>query len=161
MTHHSHHDFQDQVTSQMHALEKWMAPLFAKLPHLPDSSRKTVKDLSPWIALVVGILGFIGLLGAGVMSMILSPFILFTKGVPGLFTFVFLALGLIACVLDLLAFNPLLKGHKKGWNYLFYGTVLTTISVALQILLGEAALVSLLLMLVGFWLLFEIRGLYR
>ncbi len=145
----------------MNALEKWMAPLFEKLPHLPDGARKTIKDIAPWLALVFGILGLFGLLAAGLVSIVFSPFILLAGGVAGIFTFVFLAFGLVACVLDLLAFQPLLKGQKKGWKYLFYGTVLSAVSVFLQIIVGDGALISLLLMLVGFWLLFEIRGLYR
>ena len=147
---------------KMAALEKWMAPLFAKFPHLPESARQTIANIAPWLALIFGILGLLALLSAGAVASLLSvaSVFLLAQGYAPLILLITLLASLIACGLDLLAFNPLRARLKKGWSYLFYGTVLTTAATLVEMVFGGGSLGALVGALIGFWLLFEVRGLY-
>ncbi|MFA6509207.1 MAG: hypothetical protein WCV62_01925 [Candidatus Peribacteraceae bacterium] len=148
---------------KMAALEKWMAPLFAKFPHLPESARQTIANIAPWIALIFGALGLLALLSAGAMATLFSfaSVVLLANGITPLVLLITVIAGIIACALELLAFKPLGARRKKGWNYLFYGTVLTTAATLLNMAVGYGSLGSLVGSLIGFWLLFEVRGLYH
>lgn len=153
-------DFRAKAEHNMAALENWMAPLFAKAPHLPNNARETIAQVAPWIALVVGILGIAGILSAGGFASMFAFAYVFS-GVSYFALYAALVVGLIAAILDLLAFKPLQARQKKGWNFIFYGTVLSAVSTILHLVFGYASVGSIIGVLVGFWLLFEIRGLYK
>lgn len=153
-------DMRAKAEQNMAALENWMAPLFAKTPHLPENARQSIAQVAPWIALIVGILGIAAILSAGGFASMFAFAYVFS-GVSYFALYAALIVGLIAAILDLLAFKPLQARQKKGWNFIFYGTVLSAVSAILNLLFGYASLGTIIGPLVGFWLLFEIRGLYR
>jgi hypothetical protein len=64
--------------------------------------------------------------------------------------------------LELLAYQPLTKRAKKGWNYLFYGTVINAAAAILNMALGYGsnATASIVGTIIGLWLLFEVRAQY-
>lgn len=159
--HHSGSDLQHQAIETMGQLEGWLAPIFAKFPHLPESARKTLAKVAPWLALIFGILGLLALFTVGALGIVLSPLILLAGGLSGIVMFVSIILGFASAILDILAFKPLQDGKKKGWNYLFYGSVIGAVSTALNILFSGGNVMSVLFTVIGFWLLFEIRGLFR
>ncbi len=154
-------DFQGQVTDSMGKLEKALVPLFAKMPHLPEDIRRTLVGFAPWIALLAGILGMYLYMIVGIFGVLFAPFILLSSGLLSIFFFGALLFGTIGAVLDLLAFGPLKRGQKKGWNYIFYGSVLSAITVILRLFTRDDNITSLLFMFVGFYLLFEIRSHYK
>ncbi len=160
-TPHHGNDLGTEFTAQMGKLEHWMEPLFAKFPHVPENGRKTLASIAPWLALIFGVLGVFAMVTLGFFSLLFSPFILLSGGGAGLLMFVAMAVGLIGSILDLLAFGPLRSRRKKGWNYLFYGSILGAVSTILGVLLGDSSIASLLFAVVGLWLLFEIRPQYR
>lgn len=147
----------------MAGLEQWMAPFFAKLPHLPPNARQTIVTIAPMLALIFGILGLFVILTGGVIASLLSivSIVMLADGLRPLLLLIALLAGGIAAALDLLAYKPLAARKKKGWNYLFYGTVLTTCSAILEVVFGAGTLGSIIGALLGFWLLFEVRGLYQ
>ena len=149
-----------ETQKHMGALEQWMAPLFAKFPHIPDGGRKTLADIAPWLSLIFGVLGLFAILSAGSLMSYLS-FSFIGMGMLQISMFISLLAGLIASVLQILAFKPLKARHKKGWSLLFYATVLTTATTILSLLFGYSSLSGLVGVLIGFWLLFEVRGLYQ
>ncbi len=155
-------DLRVKAEKKMVALEAWMAPLFAKSPHLPDTARQSLVKIAPWLALIFGVLGLFAILSAGALTsvsgMIAVGFI--GAGFAPLMLFISLIVGALACILDLLAYKPLLQRKKMGWNFLFYGVVLTTCTSILGIFLGSSVIGNLLGSLIGFWLLFEVRDLY-
>ncbi len=153
--------FQAGTEKHMGALEQWMAPLFAKFPHLPESARQTLAKIAPWLALIFGILGILAILSAGSIASSFFGFALLGVGMMQISMLISLLAGLIASVLDILAYKPLTARKKKGWNLLFYATVLTTVATILNLLFGYGSIGSLVGSLIGFWLLFEARGLYQ
>lgn len=150
---------QDEVKKRAAALENWMAPLFDKLPHLPANIRELLVSIAPWLALIGGILGLFGVWSAGMLSAFFA--FSFVGGGSQMAWMIALVVALAASILELMAYGPLSARKKRGWNLLFYATVLTTAASVIQILIAYGSLGSLLGALVGFWLLFEIRGLYQ
>lgn len=152
--------FQATTQKHMNALEGWLAPIFAKFPHIPMGGRQTLTKIAPWLALIFGVLGLLGIVSAGSLMSYLS-FSVLGMGMIQITMFISLLAGLIACILEILAFKPLKAMKKKGWDLLFYATVLTTATTILSLLFGYSEIGSLIGALIGFWLLFEVRGLYQ
>ena len=141
------------------AIEHWLEPLFQKTPHLPHHLRETIASIAPWLALIGGVFGIVTVWGAGALSILLS-FSFFGMGSEFLWMLALLIL-LAASILDLLAFSPLRARSKRGWNLLFYGVLLQAVSTVANLLIGYASLGGIIGLLIGLWLLFEMRGLYR
>ncbi|MBI5044872.1 MAG: hypothetical protein HZC02_03030 [Candidatus Levybacteria bacterium] len=126
---------------------------FGKLPPLPTNIREVIVRITPWIALVFGVLGILAGLGAvGV-----SPVVLF-GGIRSSMLVLVSGLLTIASSAMLLAAYPKTKAHKKqGWNLLFWSTVVSLVS---SIVAG--GLVSAIIWgLVEFYLLFQIKSYYK
>lgn len=165
----------DSLLKHVHGIEAWLEPFFAKFPHIPENGRKVITDIAPWIALVFGVLGLLGLLTAGSLMTLFAIPLLLTGGVWVIIGFITTLLGLAAVILQLLAFNPLKARMKKGWNYLFYGLLLGVLSTIISVvgsamsastmysnMHGTSSLVSGgISFLIGGWLLFEIRSQYK
>lgn len=149
-------DFQATTEKKMAALEGWLAPIFAKAPHLPAGFREFLATIVPWLSLIFGILGLFALIGAGGFLSILG-------GVSELAWIISALASFIASVLQILAFKPLKNRKKKGWNYIFYSTIITTAASIIAIALGygSSAIGTVIGTVIGLWLLFEVRSLYR
>lgn len=150
-----------RITEEMSKLERWLEPMFARLPHFPPSARETLVSVAPWFALIFGVLGLAALFSIGAFASLFSPLILLAGGFAGILVFVNILLGLIAAVLQVLAFKPLQDHRKSGWNFLFYGSVLSMLSGILGVLFMQNGIGGVLGPLIGFWILFEIRPAYR
>lgn len=142
------------------SLEQWLASIFAKAPHLPEGGRQTLVKIAPWLALIFGILGLLGLLSSGMLSSMFA-FSFMGGSVMQVSVVVSLLAGFLASLLELFAFKPLSARKKKGWNYLFYATVLMAITAIINAVVGySGAPGNIIGLLIGFWLLFEIRKYY-
>ncbi len=133
--------------------EEW----FAKLPALPKDARELIVKITPWVALIFGVLGIIGSIGAlGILGGA-SPFVVVGGGIQSLGGgMVAIIIGLIASVLLLAAF-PGTRVHKeKGWKFLFWSEVVNTVGALLAI-----SLFGLLFALIGFYLIFQIKSYYK
>jgi hypothetical protein len=154
-------DLHRESVKKMAALEGWLEPIFTKAPHLPRNIQETLVQIAPWLALIFGVLGIASILSAGMFM----PYVMSFGWVGGGAMKVAMGLGviatLLASVLSLLAWQPLNARKKLGWDYLFYGTVLTAVSAILNLFFGYATVGSVLGAVIGFWLLFEIRSFYR
>jgi len=155
----------DAATKHMNALESWMAPLFAKTPHLPANIRETLASIAPWAALIFGIMGVLGIFSIlSFLPMLTSMPFVGMAGLGKLYPMIIVAtlIGGLAAVLDLLAFKPLKARKKKGWSLIFYGNTLSALSAILNIIFGYSGnFGGIITVLIGFWLLFEVRDLYR
>ena len=138
-----------------------MLPLFQKAPHLPQNARQTLVDVAPWLALLGGILGLVGIFSAGAFTSLLFTLSFFRLGLLPLLFVVGMLFALASAVLDLLAYQPLTQHKKAGWNFLFYGMLLSVISLILNVIAGYGVSGQLVGLLIGFWLLFEVRDAYK
>ena len=150
---------QHQATEAMNSLEAMLAPFFEKFPHLPEKGREAVVNVSPWIALIFGILGIVSLLGVGGLGLGVS---MFAYGF-GMSMFIHLAIALLSSVLLLMAYPGLKAKSKKGWNFAFYSEVVSVAGGVVGIAMwGAGGIIGVVIgALIGFWLLFEIHSYYK
>jgi uncharacterized BrkB/YihY/UPF0761 family membrane protein len=153
-----------KTVASLAALEDILAPIFAKTPHLPKEARDFLVSIAPWLALIFGILGVGAILSAGSLFSIFAPFGAWHgMGLMNLSITISMVASLVASVVNMMAYKPLSEGKKRGWNLLFYGTVFTTAATLLGILFNNyySSPGNLIGVLIGFWLLFEIRSHYK
>jgi hypothetical protein len=141
------------VNDYMEMMEEW----FMKLPALPKNAREGLVNVTPWVALVFGVLGVLAsLAGLGLLTAF-SPLIALSSGLAGAAgSVVGAVLGLVSSALLLAAF-PGTKVHKmQGWKMLFWSEAVSVLAAVLSFSVG-GVLVSLL----AFYLLFQIKSYYK
>ncbi len=137
-----------------------MDEFFKKAPAIPANGREAIVKITPWIALIFGVLGVLGAVGGLGLLTVLSPLAVF-GGVQGVSSygagFIAALIWLVASVF-LLAAYPGTKAKKlSGWNMLFWSQVIHLVGslVVLSIVSG------LIGALIGFYLLFQIKSYYK
>ena len=159
-SHSPHHGKLSWFKNKAHSLETTLVPLFASAPHLPAPWRKVITDIVPWLSIIFGVLGIIGFLGAN-LKIVLAPLVSLSYGTKGLALLIMAILGLITSVLAILAFKPLQGMKKLGWDYSFYSFIIATISSLLGLLFLTLSWGSVVGILIGAYLLFEVRDRYN
>lgn len=142
-----------QSSNYMVMMEDW----FMKLPPLPKGGREAIVRITPWVALIFGILGVMaGLAGLGILTAF-SPFLFLSSGISGAAgSLLGAVLGVVSSVL-LLAAYPGTKSHKmQGWKLLFWSEAVDVIAAVLSF-----SLTGILVALIGFYLLFQIKSYYK
>ena len=147
--------------NSLNGLRKFLDKYFVKLPAFPKGLNDFIVSVSPWLALVFGVLAVIaGVSAFGALSF-MSPFAAFA-GVSGYaITAILSAIVLLAQgVIELLAFSPLKARKVKGWNLMFYGLILSVASsiIALNVYTVLNALVGAL---IGYYILYQIKSHYK
>lgn len=143
------------------ALEAMLAPIFAKAPHLPQEARKFLVGIAAWLSLIFGILGLFALLSAGAIGLLFAPLVLLGGGLHGISFFITIVLGILSAVLSILSFNPLRAMKKKGWDYAFYSLIISSIGTIVSMLLAFGGLGGIVGIVIGAYILFEVRGMYN
>lgn len=137
-------------------MEQW----FKQAPALPQNAREVIVKITPWIALIFGVLGLLGALaGLGILTAF-SPLALFggAQGMSSYGTGFIAAIFWLASSVLLLAAYPGVKARRmQGWNMLFWSELVSFIGsiVALSIVSGIIGA------LIGFYLLFQIKSYYK
>jgi hypothetical protein len=131
---------------------------FIKLPHLPKKLTRFISNIVPWIALVSGVSSAIVAvlsLALALLSLIAFDLALILE-MTGTFIFI-----LLSTLLLIRAFKPLRAKNAVGWIYLFWANVLGVINSAVNLINGNDGLILTILgILLGFYLLFEIGPFY-
>lgn len=135
---------------------------FKSLPKLPKGFTDFVVTITPWLALiggvllfvVVGILGIIGLIASAVAAAVsFAPQYL-------IMMIVTLAIAIAQGGLMLMAFKPTQKRELAGWKLLAYVELLSVVSTILTLSVGSI-IWGLIWNAVGFWILFQIKPYYK
>jgi len=130
-------------------LEDW----FKKAPELPANAKATLVKVTPWIALIFGILGIVG--GLGVIGV--SPVVVFGGIRNSMMVMVSGILTIVASSMLLMAYPKTKALHIQGWKLLFWSSVVSLVS---SLLVG--AIVSAIIWgLIEFYLLFQIKSHYK
>lgn len=125
---------------------------YKQVPNLPTNAREVLVKIAPAISLIFGILGV--LVGLGALG--LSPLALL-GGLHASFVVLFTGIvSVVASVLMLMAYPKLAARKYKGWEYLFWSEAVSAISAVLSLSVG-----SVLGVLIGFYLLFQIKSYYK
>jgi len=156
--HNAHHDMHHKVHAHASKLESVLADFFKNFPHLPEGGRKFLVDVSPYVPLVFGILGVIGVLFGGVASLF---FVVATLGMA-LPLFLTVIVSLASAVLLLMSYKGLLARSKQGWNYAFYSQIVSVISGLIAMFTMHGGIIGTVVgAIIGFYILFEIREHYK
>lgn len=141
------------VDQLINSMEEW----YSKLPPLPRNWRDVIVNITPWLALIFGVIGVLGSLGAIGILTFLAPFVILGSGVGvasgGIIGAI---LALIASALLVLAFPATRSRKKSGWNLLFYSEVVSIVSSLVAFSAG-----GVVGALIGFYILFQIRSYYK
>ena len=129
--------------------------LVKKAPfQIPDAGRELIVKFGPWIAVVLLILLLPVLLFALGLGAVLMPF----GGVGYAAGFGFLTIVVIIEIGLLIAALPGLFARKmSGWTLLFYSQIVGIV----HSLLSGNIVSGLLMALIGLYILFQVRPLYR
>lgn len=131
--------------------------LFKKLPNLPKNVQEVIVTITPWIALIFGILGVLGgIAGLGILTAFSPVLVLGGSTSSAGMGIVSVILGLASSVLLLMAF-PGTKARKlKGWNWLFWSEAVSLVSAVIAFSVG-----GVVFALIGFYLIFQIKSYYK
>ena len=144
-----------------------LVPVFAGLPHIPASVRNFLVSIAPWVSVISGALGVLGIaaaLNVGLFTNMMFGGFVMMHGFAVLGPLMILSLiaNGIGAVLELLAFTPLSRQHKSGWDLVFASSLLSVLSLVFVLLMSSASLVGGLIgLFIRFWLLYEVRSSYR
>ncbi len=154
------------------SLEDQLAPLFKDLPALPKGIKDALVQYWPYIALALGVLQILAALSLFGLVTAASTIITYAGYVTGNpytgFTLIAAYSGIALLVVDavifFMAFSPLTKRAKRGWDLLFLSTIINAIYGVTQVFIGARGVGSLLGSLlgtaIGLYLLFQIRSYY-
>ena len=123
--------------------------LRAKLPAAPESLLGAYVRWAPWVAIVFGVLGTLGMLTLLVFGAVLSPLLLLggASGVSsGAGLFIAIILGVITSVLEVAGGYLMLKRRLTGWWLLAVGIVVGL----LNSLIGVSLFGLIINLLVGY-----------
>lgn len=156
----------------LHKLEDQLAPLFKDLPAIPKGLKDFLVQYWPVIALVVGVLQLlaaIALFGAVTATSAVITAAGYVAGTAYtgfslLAAYAGIALLVVDAVIFFLAFSPLTKRLKKGWDLLFLSTIINLVYGVSQVFVGYNGFGGLLGSLVGtaigLYFLYQIRSYY-
>ncbi len=134
---------------------------YAKLPALPKGATDFIVNISPWLALIFGVLSIlVGVSAFGFLA-VLSPFAAVTGAgayaITGLLSSLVL---LVQGVIMIVAFPSLKKRGQRGWNLMFWSLVLSVVSSVLSLnVFGVVQ--SVVGSLIGYYFLYQIKSYYK
>lgn len=159
-------------------LEKSLGEVFGeKAPKLPAGGKKFLVDYSPYLALIGAVLSVFGAWSLWDTARTVNGLVNWANDLSRTYggttvetshftVWVWLAIAftLVNAVLYFLAYSPLKARLKKGWDYLFYVSLLSVVYSVINIFIDGRGFGSFLFGLIGaaigFWLLFQIRPAY-
>ena len=129
--------------------------LVKKAPYqIPENAKKWIVQWGPWIELVLLILALPVLLLALGISAAFVPFA--SAGVAGGFSLVVIIL-VVQLGLEVAALPGLFARKRQGWTLAFYAQILSFVTS----LFGRNIIGALLSLVVGLYVLFQIRSYYK
>lgn len=137
-------------------LIKQLEDLFKKLPPLPASAVDVIYKITPWLAIIFGILGVLSALAFFGILTAFAPFAV-AGGVRGFGLGYISAIGLgISSLMMIIAFPGLKAGKMSGWNLLLWAEIVNAVSSVIGFSIG-----SVIGALIGFYILFQIKPKYK
>lgn len=160
-------------------LEKSLDDIFVKkAPALPISAKRLIVKYLPWLALVIGVLSLVSSYWLWQWAHTVDRWADYVNswsaqlGVEmepvsrmSLFVWVSLAVMLTQAVIYIAAFSPLKARQKKGWNLLFYATLIYVVVGFVSIFISSYGgfgrfVGDIIATVVGLYFLFQIKSEY-
>lgn len=130
--------------------------VYKNAPKLPENARETLVKITPWIALIFGILGVL----AGISLIGVSPLGLFGGVHNSALLLLSGVASLVASVMMLMAYPKLNKRMMGGWVLLFWSEVVNIASSLLTLSVGSV-LSTVIWAAIAFYILFQIKSYYK
>jgi len=162
----------DKSMEALKSLEDQLVTVFKDLPELPKGIKDALVQWWPYIALALGILQLLAAIALFGLVTAASVVITYAGAVTGtaysglslIAAYAGIALLVVDAVIFFMAFSPLTKKLKRGWDLLFLSTIINVVYGISQVFIGYRGVGSLLGSLVGtavgLYLLFQIRDRY-
>ena len=129
---------------------------------IPMAGKEFLVKVAPYITIIFLIIALPIVFAALGLTAFLAPFAM--MGAYGYYgwgamAIVSFAVTLLAMLLELIALPGLFKRTYKGWKYLFYAQIVSLISGLIS--WSSGILGTLLGALIGFYLLFQVKEMYK
>jgi len=140
----------------LNQFDKWLSGVLKGAPALPKGFKKFLVEVSPWLALIGGIMGLMGILGAlSLGGWALGMVSAFGYHV-GWQYWLNVALLAVMTYLDFKAFKLLKERKLAGWKLAWYMVVLSLVDAVVTLnvmgVIGAA---------IGFYVLYQIKEEYK
>lgn len=130
--------------------------IFNSLPALPKGGREFFVMILPWVALILGALGVLRTISSFGLFSYFSPYMAL-GGVDAVGRgMIIVILGLVSSVLLLMAFPGLNAKKSKGWKLIYYSEIVSLVSSIVIFSLG-----GILITLIGFYILYQVKSYYK
>lgn len=129
---------------------------------LPAAAKEWIVKYGPWISLVLLIIGAVVLIPLLVFALGLTAVTLPFMAAAGTlhstaFGWFHIALSLVILVMQGIAIPALMKRKLSGWRMLYYAELLSVISSLISVQIFSA----LVALIIGMYILFQIRSYYK
>lgn len=124
---------------------------------LPTSAKEFIVNYGPWITLVLMLLALPAILAAIGLSSFYSSYIYAVNPKAGMTVTINLILAIVEIGLYGLALPGLFKKSKVGWNFLFYGILLSAVGYLVTFQLASLIIGTVL----GLYILFQVKSYYK
>ncbi len=148
-------------------IEDTLAGIFKDLPALPKGGKEGLIAIFPWIALIFGIIQLMAAWGLYQLTMLtINTFGIYAAITPMEKVMIYLSVAviLVDAIILLMAFSPLQKKLRRGWDLLFVAGLINLAYAVLSIFMysgGVGKFMSgLISSAIGFYLLFQVREYY-
>lgn len=131
--------------------------LVKKAPALPPGAKEVIVKFGPWITLVLLILALPAVLVLFGLGTFLAPFAYLGGVGLGTSYTVSLVILAVSLVLEALAIPGLFNRTKQGWNFIYYSTLVSFVSS----IMGANPIGAIVSVLIGLYILFQIRSYYH
>ncbi len=156
--------------SSLKTIEDKLAELFKNAPSMSENGKDTLVKVWPWIALIFGALQVLAAWGLWELTRFTSDLLITgLTAAPSGIDKTFIYLGIIVLLIDgvilLMAFSPLSRHERRGWDLLFAGALLNLAYSVISIFINERGVPSFIFSLIAsaiaFYLLFQVRDKYK
>jgi len=148
----------NDFTSTLSQLETTLDEyLVKKAPEIPKKWKELIVKVAPWITVVLMVLAVPAVLALVGIGAALSPFAFLAGPVGGLGYVFSLFLTVIAIVLEAMAIPGLFNRTRKGWQYVYWATLVGAVQNIISFNLAGLLIGTLL----GLYILFQVRSYYK
>jgi hypothetical protein len=154
-----------QLTSpQAKKLAEQVGEPFKKAPHLPESVTEFLVKITPYLAIIGGVLTVLGALQTLSIPMgwsTTSRFLQMFGVVNPVYWWIIGLISLASGALLIMAYQPLKDRKFAGWMYMFWLEVLSIIQMLVGVVMvGTSVVGAVLAILIGFYILYEVKPHY-
>lgn len=125
--------------------------------HLPHNAKETLVKVSPWISLVLALIGLQAVLVLFRFNMFVSQYAWIAHTYFGPGYYISIALSAVTVVMYVMAFSGLQKRTINGWRLLFYAALVAFVSGVISMNLVGAVIG----IIINMYLLFQIKEMYK